>query len=219
MKFNLTIFDCDGTLVDSEYLNNLALVRIMAEEGLPQYDMDYAMVHFVGQRLTRIINDITRDTGHIFPPTMSDRYVAGTLALMPEYLKPIKDVEQLVRAAAACGPICVASNGQREGVVKSLEMTNLKKYFADEHIFTAVEVPNGKPAPDLFLHAARKMGVTPSRCVVIEDSIPGVTAGAAAGMHVIGFAHDAPGYAESLKKAGAHAVFDSLIHIKNEICC
>lgn len=220
MNVDLLIFDCDGTLVDSEYLNNLALVQIMTEEGLHQYDLDYSFAHWVGLRLKHIIEQVARETGHVFPPDMSARYVARTHELAPHYLKRIEGAEELVVAAAQHGPVCVASNGQRTSVVESLVMTGLKKYFTDDKIFTAVEVPNGKPAPDLFFHVAKKMNVPPTRCLVIEDSVPGVIGAVAAGMRVLGFAnasHMSEDYAAQLKNAGAESVFDTLIHIKNAL--
>jgi HAD superfamily hydrolase (TIGR01509 family) len=220
LNFDLLIFDCDGTLVDSEYLNNLATIEILAEEGLSQYDMDYAMEHFVGLRLKLIFENIEKETGHKFGPDLAARYVARVEKLAPQYLKKIPHAEELVATAAARGKICVASNGQRDNVISSLEFTGVKKYFPDENIFTAVDVKNGKPAPDLFLYAAKKIGAEPARCVVIEDSIPGVTGAHAAGMKVLGFAneHQSPEeYERRLKKAGATEVFTSLIHIKDRL--
>lgn len=218
MNFDLLIFDCDGTLVDSEYLNNLATVKMLAQEGLPQYDLAYAFENFVGLRLTTILETIAHETGHVFPPDLSPRYTALVDELAPQYLKPIDGVLDCVAYAAARTKICVASNGQRDNVLHSLEWADIKKYFPDEHVFTAAQVENGKPAPDIFLLAAKTMGVEPSRCVVIEDSVPGVTGAFAAGMHTIGFvnAHqDMDLYGGRLKAAGAEHVFGSFIHIKN----
>src|SRR5688572_275516 len=110
MNFDLIIFDCDGTLVDSEYLNNLATVKMLAEEGLPQYDLAYAFENFVGLRMANILEDITRETGHVFQGNMSERYAAMVDSLASEYLKPIDGVQDLVAAAAAHGKVCVASN-------------------------------------------------------------------------------------------------------------
>ncbi len=218
MNFDLLIFDCDGTLVDSEYLNNLATVKILAQEGLPQYDLAYAFENFVGLRLTTILETIAHETGHVFPDTMSQRYTALVDKLTPQYLKPIDGAANFVAIAAPRMKICVASNGQRDNVLHSLEWTGVKKHFPDDHIFTAAQVENGKPAPDIFLLAAKTMGAEPSRCVVIEDSVPGVAGAFAAGMHIIGFvnAHqDIKLYGERLKAAGAEQVFSSFIHIKN----
>lgn len=221
MSFDLVIFDCDGTLVDSEYLNNLATIEILHEEGLTQYDLDYAFAHFVGQRLKIILENITNETGHIFPANLAARYIARVDALTPQYLKPIPGANELVQAAVKAGKkICVASNGQRENVLHSLTATGLKSFFPDKDIFTASDVKNGKPAPDIFLLAATKLGSAPPRAVVIEDSVPGVTGAAAAGIKTYGFVshhQDAELYAERLLQAGAHSVFTSLTHIKHAL--
>lgn len=220
MGFTLLIFDCDGTLVDSEYLNNLATIRLLHDEGLTQYDMDYALKNFVGLRFKNIIASIAQETGRSFPTDMSERYVAMANELMPQYLKKIPGAEELVAAAAQHGKICVASNGQRGNVITALEMTNLKKYFNDDQIFTGTDVANGKPAPDLFLFAANKMKTPIDECLVLEDSVAGVTAAKAANIRVIGFtgAHKNPEpHAETLKTAGATETYDSFIHIRERL--
>ncbi len=220
MNFDLILFDCDGTLVDSEYMNNLATLQLLAEEGITQYDMEYAFAYFVGLRLKNILANITQETGYVFPDNMSDRYVAKAERLMPEYLKIIPGAAELISFAKDKTKICVASNGQRDNVLSSLDMTGLRQFFPDEHVFTGVQVANPKPAPDLFLLAAERMGAQPSRCLVIEDSVPGVTAGVAAGMQVFGFtgAHrDTERYGNKLSQAGAHKIYGSLIHIAQDL--
>ncbi len=220
MNFDLLIFDCDGTLVDSEYLNNLATVQVLAEEGLTQYDMKYAFEHFVGLRVKLILEDIEKQTGHVFPPDFAERYVKRVEELTDEHLKKMPGAEELVAKAAASKKICVASNGQRDNVLSSLEFTGLKQYFPDDHIFTAVQVKNGKPAPDLFLLAAATMGVDVGKCVVVEDSVAGVTGAVAAGIKTYGFVsshQDPESYGERLLMAGATSVFTSLIHIRQAL--
>ncbi len=220
MNFDLLIFDCDGTLVDSEYLNNLAVVQLLAEEGLSQYDMDYAFEHFVGLRIKPILDEIAVKTGHTFRHDFAERYVRRVEDLAPEYLKKIPGAEELVAWAAQTKKICVASNGQRDNVITSLEFVGLKKFFPDDHVFTAVQVKHGKPAPDLFLLAAATMGVDVGKCMVVEDSIPGVTASVAAGIRTYGFVsshQDPESYGERLLMAGAESVFTSLIHIRQAL--
>ena len=220
MILDLLIFDCDGTLVDSEYLNNLATCELLAAQGLPQYDMDYALTHFVGHKFSNILADITEETGHIFPENISSNYINLVRKLAPQYLKTIDGAEELVAQAAQNTKICVASNGQRGNVILSLEMAGLKQYFSDDHIFTGTDVQNAKPAPDVFLLAAKKMDAPLNRAVVIEDSVSGVTGAAAAGMTVFGFTgthHNPKTQAQSLKNAGATEVYESLIHIGNKL--
>lgn len=128
------------------------------------------------------------------------------------------NADQLVARSKTLGKICVASNGERSSVIKSLKMTGLYEAFdgGEDHIFTKIQVENAKPAPDLFLFAAEKMDVLPKDCAVIEDSVAGVRAGIAAGMYVLGFTgshHNPAMHANALKEAGAHRIFSDLIHI------
>ncbi|MEM7680113.1 MAG: HAD family phosphatase [Pseudomonadota bacterium] len=220
MTFDLVIFDCDGTLVDTEYANNLATIELLHEQNLTQYDMAHAMENFVGKRFNVILNDITEETGNTFPDDMSARYIKRATDLLPTHIKTIAGAEELVRAAQQNTKICVGSNGQRDNVIYSLELAGLKDYFPDEHIFTGLDVPNPKPAPDLFLLAARKMGAKPAKCLVIEDSQGGATAGIAAGITTYGFvgvSHEPKTMRKTLlESVGVDAVFDDLIHIKEK---
>lgn len=216
-NFDLIIFDCDGTLVDTEHLNNLALCQILTEEGLPQYNIEYAEQHFIGQRMGAILEKITAETGYDFPDTMSERYSARARELSLTLFKTLKGAEDLVKCAAKHMKICVGSNGQRENVLDSLERGGLLPYFPPEHVFTGVQVKRAKPAPDLFLFAAQNMAADPTRCLVIEDSVPGVTAGASARMTTLGFTgshRDKDYYAKALKQAGASHVYDSHSDLK-----
>ncbi len=220
MFYDLIIFDCDGTLADTEYLNNLAVCELLAQQGLPQYDMDHAMTHFVGKRFSQIIADIAAETGRTFPQDISQRYVARAKAMIPTHQKPIAGAAELVYASKAHSTICAASNLQRNDVFYSLEIAGLLPYFETEHIFTGLDVENPKPAPDLFLMAAAKLGAAPENTLVIEDSTVGVRAGVAAGMTTYGFTgthHSPETHAETLKSAGAHEVFNALIHIEEAI--
>lgn len=221
MTYDLFIFDCDGTLVDTEYPNNLATIELLHERGLTQYDMDYALSHFVGRRFGAIIAEISAETGYIFSDDIATLYIERAKALLPDHLKRIDGAEDLIEAAQRAGmSICVASNGQRENVIYSLEIAGLKDYFPDEHIFTAIEVVNPKPAPDLFLLAAQKMDANLDRCLVLEDSIGGATAGVAAGMDTYGFtgcAHDAENQLKALINIGVANVFHRLTHIQEKL--
>ncbi len=218
--YDLLIFDCDGTLVDSEPMQNLACSQLLAEEGLPQYTPSIVGARFTGTQMREMLKTIAAETGHVFPATLGERYVGKVAELSPRHLKIIPGASELVATAARRMKICVASNGQRDNVISSLAMTGLKKYFPDDIIFTAAQVENAKPAPDLFLFAAKTMGALPEKCLVIEDSVPGVTGATAAGMQVYGFvgAHaDQNAYEKKLKAAGAEHIFNSLIHIQNQL--
>lgn len=220
MSFNLIIFDCDGTLVDSEYLNNLAVAELFAEEGLPAFTVDVIASRFTGHRFSQITEIVSRETGHVFAPDASKRYVERARSLIPVHQETVEGAADLIRTASSIAKICVASNGQRDNVFASLEFAGLLPLFDESRIFTGLDVKNAKPAPDLFLMAAEKCGVIPEKTLVIEDSIVGATAGVAAGMTTFGFtgtAHDKAAHSKALAQIGVHKIFDALIHIRDEI--
>ncbi|MCB1531991.1 MAG: HAD family phosphatase [Alphaproteobacteria bacterium] len=220
MIFDLIIFDCDGTLVDSEYPHNLAVSELLIEQGFAHISVDYVRDHFTGNRFSQILENLCAETGHQFPNGFRERYVRRAAELLPLHQKPVSGAKELVEFAGTQTKICVASNGQRDNVLYSLESAGLLPLLDEAHIFTGLDVENPKPAPDLFLLAAKKMGADPARTLVIEDSVVGVTAGVAAGMTTFGFTgthHDHESHAKALKSLGAHQVFDALIHIQREI--
>lgn len=217
--FDLIIFDCDGTLTDSEYVNNQALIDVLAEEGL-QYTLDHAYKHWLGNTVSAINLMIQMETGRVLPGNIVQRYIRRVAELQQTDLRPIEGAGDLVSCAKEHFKICVASNGERGNVLKSLEMTGLMQNFTPETVFTKIQVKNPKPYPDLFLFAAAHMDADPSRCLVIEDSMAGVTAGVAAGMTVWGFtgsSHDPEKQEINLKSAGAHAVYPRLIHMREKL--
>ncbi len=217
MSFDLVIFDCDGTLVDSEYLNNKVFCDMLTEHGFPQYDLKHAYTHFVGKTLTGLIADISAKHNHVFPSDMAAQCIARVNDGMAEHLKPVAGAYEAVDYVGQYFKICVASNGERQNVISSLQIAGFGTSFPIAHIFTKNQVKNPKPAPDLFLLAAHKMGTEPSRTIVVEDSEAGVLAAKAAGMRAIGFtgtSEDKNISAEKLKKAGADEIVNEFIHIK-----
>lgn len=221
MTFDLIIFDCDGTLVDSEYPNNLSLVQILSEHGFDGYDIDYAYENWVGRTLTHIFDELKEEDGHQFPDDIISKCIERTNQLYETELKAVPDALKCVTQVAQHYKICVASNGERNSVKKALSLSGYgSDVFFDDNTFTRIQVPNGKPAPDLFLYAADNMNVDPERCLVIEDSPTGVQAGVAAGMEVWGFtgvSHDPKAQENILKEAGAAAVYNQLIHISERL--
>ncbi|MCC7305103.1 MAG: HAD-IA family hydrolase [Alphaproteobacteria bacterium] len=216
---SLLIFDCDGTLVDTEPLQNLAVAQLLAEEGLKGYDAEIVRARFTGIKFSIALKEITGETGHAFPPDMGPRYITRVRELYPTHFRRIEGAEELVAKAARRMKICVGSNGQRDNVIDSLNLAGLGKYFPDENIFTAIMVENPKPAPDLFLLAAQKMKTDPTHCLVLEDSVPGVRAAVAAGMKTWGFTgtHDKAEHETRLKEAGAHEIFSSLARVRQAL--
>lgn len=205
----LVIFDCDGTLVDSELLNNMAMVEVLQGFGLAKYDLDHALEHFTGLRFSQILENITRETGYRFPPDAARGYLSAVRRLAPTHMKPVAGAEELVRHVLGRTKACVVSNGERNNVLTSLEMTGLRRYFKDEHIFSGL-MAAAKPAPDLFLLAMERLDEAAEDTLIIEDSAVGVTGGVASGATVWGFTgtHHAPEtQAQALKQAGASWVF------------
>ncbi len=218
--FDLIIFDCDGTLTDSEYVNNQAFIEVLAEDGFTGYTLDHAYAHWVGMTVSNILLMIQMETGRSPPDDIVPRYIKRVNEMQHTALRPVEGAADLVKTAGKKFKICVASNGERSNVLQSLEMTGLMAHFTPETVFTKIQVKNPKPYPDLFLYAASRMGAEPERCLVIEDSTAGVRAGVAAGMTTYGFtgsSHDPARQEEALKAAGATAVFSRLIHIQGKL--
>jgi HAD superfamily hydrolase (TIGR01509 family) len=208
----LIIFDCDGVLVDSEIIAHALLAQMMTELGHPMTTGE-AVQKFAGRSLADTLSLIEAALGRSIPEDLGQRYGRLLLERLRHDLKPIAGVKAAI--AAVPYPRCVASSSSLERIRLSLEATGLASLF-DANIFSATQVPHGKPAPDLYLFAATTMGVAPEHCVVIEDSVLGVTAGRAAGMKVIGFtggAHAIGDATQRLAAAGACGVIPSMVDL------
>ncbi len=179
MDFNLVIFDCDGVLIDSEVISARVLIEIAAEAGIA-FDADYVAEHFLGRSFPTVARTIREGFGRDLPPDFEDRYRSRLLARFETELRPTPGIAPLLRRLAV--PACVATSSSPPRAARSLQLAGLDALLPE--VFTASLVSRGKPAPDLFLHAASAMGADPSRCLVIEDSRPGVEAARAAGMEV-----------------------------------
>lgn len=185
-RFELVIFDCDGVLVDSERLSIRLDVEFLARLGWPLTEAD-VIERWVGttdrQMRREIEEHLGRDIGAEWDE-FSDRYIAAFAA----ELRPVDGVLEAVTAIQAAGyETCVASSGGHDKIRRNLALTGLRDRFA-ERIFSGDDVEHGKPAPDLFLHAAAAMGADPARTAVVEDSRHGVAAARAAGMWTYAFA-------------------------------
>ena len=201
--YALVIFDCDGVLVDSEGIANKILAESLTQEGYT-CSFQEAVTKFVGRDLNSIQREVEHELGRSLNPSFQTKLQRKTTHLFEKDLKPIEGIKTALDAIPTLK--CVASSGSHEKIHLSLALTGLSDFFLPETIFSASEVHNGKPAPDLFLYAASKMGVNPLRSIVIEDSVPGVAAAHAAGMPVFGFAggqHVSPNHSRNLSKAGA----------------
>lgn len=187
----LVIFDCDGVLVDSEPISAAVLREVLGEAGC-----EISEAEIYGKLLGRSIPAVAEILGHEYGIDLTEarleRFRERVIARFRVELRPIAGVAAAIGAIGA--PVCVASSSSPERIRLSLDLTGLSPLFGDA-IFSASMVARGKPAPDIFLHAAREMGAAPGRCVVVEDSPAGIRAAQAAGMRVVAFTgggHAAP---------------------------
>jgi HAD superfamily hydrolase (TIGR01509 family) len=211
----LVIFDCDGVLVDSEPVANKVFSEYLISCDIPISPEDVTR-KFVGRSLSSC-KSILETEGWTVPDTFIDDIREQNLEALSRDLDPIPGIHAALDKIML--PVCVASSGLPVKINQSLSLTNLASYFGP-HIFSAQHVSNGKPAPDLFLHAAKTMGVAPENTFVIEDSPVGVQAGVAAGMQVVGFSgggHTEPGHDEMLQELGAHHVLDTMLELPDLI--
>ena len=204
MHCDLLICDCDGVLVDSEPLAARAMVALLNETGTAATEAMIA--ECIGMKQADILDRLAAMTGAPIDPSVPERLWSATRALFGRELVAVEGARAVLAAVAV--PRCVASSSHVERIRFSLATTGLDDLFG-EAVFSSTMVRHGKPAPDLFLHAAAAMGVAPSDCVVVEDSVPGVRGAVAAGMTAIGFiggSHLDDRHGDALRAAGAAAV-------------
>ena len=206
---DLVIFDCDGVLVDSEVISCRAHAETLTRHGYP-ISADEVLVRFLGVSDREARMTIEAELGRSLPDDFEAQMKQAALQRYADDLQSIPYVDAVIAAIAL--PKCVASSGTPEKIRHGLDCAKLYDILVP-HIFSATQVKRGKPAPDLFLFAAEQMGAAPERCLVIEDSVPGVTGARAAGMTVLGFrggSHCQMGHADLLRDAGAAATFDDM---------
>ena len=205
---DLVIFDCDGVLVDSEVIGCKIEAECLTEAGFP-ISLAEILRDFVG-RSSGVMNAVIEERcGRSLPAGLEAGIKARVLDAFRSELRPVAGILNVLDGLAAS--VCVASSSDPERIRLSLELTKLSHFF-ERNLFSATMVVHGKPAPDLFLHAASQMKVEPARCVVVEDSAPGVKAAVAAHMPVIGLSaasHCDANHAVRLGEAGATEVVAS----------
>ena len=208
-KFGLIIFDCDGVVVDSEVISCRVHAEVLTRHGYP-ISADEVCARFLGRTARDTAIEVERELGRPLAENYDQERRAALIAALADSVEAIPHLEQALDTIAA--PICIASSAVPEKIFATLSRTGLYRRFAP-NIFSGSQVKNGKPAPDLFLFAATQMATLPERCLVIEDSVPGVTGARAAGMTVLGFhggSHCRPGDDEALRAAGSVATFDDM---------
>lgn len=204
---SLVIFDCDGVLVDSERLSHSVLKQMLAEFGT-ELTLQETLDHFMGTSTEKCLAVLEALIKQRPPPDFLATFRDRTYHEFRASLSPVLGADEVVAALKI--PFCVASNGPREKMRFTLGHTGLLQYF-EGRLFSAEDVARPKPAPDLFLHAAREMETDPANCIVVEDSPTGVAAAKSAGMRVFGYA--AMGQKSKLRDAGADLVFHNMAEL------
>jgi HAD superfamily hydrolase (TIGR01509 family) len=199
MSVELVIFDCDGVLVDSEPIANRVLAGQLRKAGvsIPESEV---MRRFVGKTRNQCLALAAEIRGRELPERFGADWDAALFEALRNEVKPMPGVLEMLPELAM--PYCAASNGMPDRVRLTLASAGLLPCF-EGRVFTSADVANPKPAPDLFLHAAKSMNVAPSDCVVVEDTVTGVRAGRAAGMRVLGYIGSATSAAAALQAEGA----------------
>jgi HAD superfamily hydrolase (TIGR01509 family) len=208
-KISLVIFDCDGVLVDSEYLSAQVLIETFAEIGVT-IDLPFVYTHFLGHSFSSVAAKFAKLHGTGVTDSFETDYRASLLRRFSSELKPMPGVIAVLDSLAV--PYCVATGSSPLRATRSLELTGLTSRVKDR-LFTTSMVTYGKPAPDIFLHVAREMAVSPRQCLVIEDSASGIEAAKAAGMIVWQFAggcHFQHGYNHQGTEHLVDRVFDRM---------
>jgi HAD superfamily hydrolase (TIGR01509 family) len=203
-RFDLVIFDCDGVVVDSERIVHDVFGAFIRSLGV-ELSKTEMFERFLGRRLVECMAVVESLTGQPVPPGALERYCVERDRVLREQVQPVAGIRDVLEELTI--PYCIASSGDHDKMRITLGATALMPFF-EGRLFSATEVPRGKPAPDVFLLAAERMGAAPSRTVVIEDSVNGVLAGCAAGMTVFGFAGLTA--REKLSDAGATVTFAAM---------
>jgi HAD superfamily hydrolase (TIGR01509 family) len=205
VQFDAIIFDCDGVLVDSEVLGNQVLAEVMTEHGVPMTTTD-SIRTFMGRSMGGIVEKATELAGRDMRAVCDSVFMPRLTEAFGDRLRAIEGIDRLLSGLRS--PRAVASSSPTARLHRSLEVTGLLRHFGG-HVYSVDLVQRPKPAPDVFLLAAERLGVPPASCVVVEDSPGGVTAAVAAGMRCVGFTaggHCGDGHGDRLLSAGADRV-------------
>lgn len=212
-EIDLIIFDCDGMLVDSERLANDVFAAVLAQECGLHFSREEMFDTFVGRSSAQCMAIVTSLIGGDPPAGLEARYKNDINRALAESVLPVRGIREALDKLTI--PHCVASSGSHEKMHITLGRTDLLARF-EGRCFSTAEVARGKPHPDIYRHAMTQMGVdSPARCLVIEDSAPGVAGGVAAGMSVFGYCELTK--RETLQAAGAHHTFDDMSRLVEEI--
>jgi HAD superfamily hydrolase (TIGR01509 family) len=210
--FKAIIWDCDGVLMDSEYISCELSARTLTQAGYP-ITTDELVRRFCGQDKKYVQATINAEAGYdVFAKIDDTAKTIEQRRLFTEQLKAINGIEEVLKAVTV--PMAIASGSDYDRLHFTLDLIQMRGTFGS-HIYSSDDVAHGKPEPDIFLHAADKLGVAPADCLVVEDSLNGVKAGKAAAMTVYGFTggthiHDKTAHRMDLLACGADWVFDEM---------
>ena len=209
----MIIFDCNGVLVDSEPIATAVAAQEFSRVGFP-LTPELVARYFTGKRVVDMIAQVEAATKRKVPPEFTAELAAATMRALRAELRPIANVAEALPWLRERK--CVASASTLDRVRLSLDIAGLTRLF-EPYLYSAAEVAHGKPAPDLYLHAAQRMNVPPAECIVIEDAPVGISAAVAAGMVAVGFvggSHAEPELDMALRASGAQAVITDMRQLK-----
>lgn len=210
--FDLLICDCDGVLIDSESVAHRVLLEKLQTE-IPTHDIALLTAGKHGLLTAVLLDQVADESGWVIPPGFREKIIAEITAAVHDDAEPIADVASALAAIPL--PKAVASNSQPHHIDHAIARGGLQEIFKG-HLFSARQVERPKPYPDLYLHVAKAFGAEPSRCLVIEDSIPGATAALAAGMTVIGFvgaSHIDDAHIDALRQLGVAMIVERMVDL------
>lgn len=188
LNYDLIIFDCDGTLADSEIAHNTVLMEQLHALGLTEYTMEKTMETYMGRAVTDIVESVEKNYSVRFPDHHWESNQARFQELLPDHIRLDHTTRPLLQKLHDDGcKIAVGSNGTRRNVIETITAAGFKEFFPDDFIFTFEMVKNPKPAPDLYLHVCEAMHVAPRHAIVIEDTVAGAMAGVAAEIDTVGY--------------------------------
>lgn len=217
--YDLIIFDCDGTLADSELAHNTAASKLVTAMGVAGYTPEKCREMFAGKSY-RVFGEYFGEKYGL--DLLNDQFLTNyevTFSdILPDYIRFDNTTEPMIRTFIDHDlRIAVGSNGTRNTVHRTLEAAALLKYFPDEIRFTVETVSRPKPAPDLYLHVCEAMQVTPDRAIVIEDTLTGASAGLAAGITTVGYIGltHVPDQGKKMADLGCHHVINRMGDLDN----
>ena len=209
----MIIFDCDGTLADSELAHNAVLLNQLRDFGLTEYTPQLAMEKFMGMAITDIVKTIEIEHDVRFLPEHHKAAQEKYTEMLPDYINLDPTTRPVLERLRANGQkMAVGSNGTRKNVIETIKAAGFDEFFPDDRIFTFEDVKNAKPSPDLYLHVCDVMHVSPRHAVVVEDTVTGALAGISGGIDTIGYVGlcHRDGQAQRLADIGCKQVISSM---------